>query len=73
MINDWACKDKRRAPEECGDVFLCVSPEGIIHYSADAAMGWDVMNRRYDFTKPLDQYSLCYSFMYCCTIGGASS
>ncbi|KAF4540642.1 Cytochrome P450 oxidoreductase [Lasiodiplodia theobromae] len=56
MIKDWAWEDKRRAHDEYGDVFLCVSPEGIICYSADAAMGWDVMNRRYDFTKPPDKY-----------------
>lgn len=59
MIKDWAWEDKRRAHDEYGDVFLCVSPEGMICYSADAAMGWDVMNRRYDFTKPPDKYSTC--------------
>lgn len=57
IIKDWSWEDKRRAHEEYGDVFLVVSPEGIICYSADAAMGWDVMNRRKDFTKPRDKYS----------------
>lgn len=60
MIKDWSWEDQRRAHDEYGDVFLCVSPEGIICYSADAAMGWDVMNRRYEFTKPPDKYSKCH-------------
>lgn len=57
MIKDWSFEDKRRAHDEFGDVFLAVSPEGIICYACDAAMGWDVMNRRNDFTKPRDKYS----------------
>lgn len=57
IIKDWSWEDKRIAHDEFGDVFLCVSPEGIICYAADAAMGWDIMNRRYDFTKPPDKYS----------------
>jgi hypothetical protein len=57
LIKDWSWEDKRLAHEEFGDVFLCVSPEGIICYSADPAMGWDVMNRRNDFPKPPDKYS----------------
>ncbi|KAL1623921.1 hypothetical protein SLS56_008116 [Neofusicoccum ribis] len=58
MIKDWSWEDKRRAHDEYGDVFLCVSAEGIICYTADAAMGWDVMNRRNDFTKPRDKYKI---------------
>ncbi|CAI7653188.1 unnamed protein product [Penicillium pancosmium] len=57
FIKDWAWEDKRQAHDRFGDVFLCVSPEGIICYSADAMMGWDVMNRRNVFTKPRDKYS----------------
>lgn len=57
IIKDWSWEDKRLAHDEYGDVFLCVSPEGLICYSADATMGWDVMNRRNDFTKPPDKYS----------------
>lgn len=57
IIKDWSWEDKRLAHEEYGDVFLCVSPCGLICYCADAEMGWDVMNRRYDFTKPRDKYS----------------
>jgi|SRR5436190_769952 hypothetical protein len=56
MIRDWTWEDKRRAFEEYDDVFLVVSPRGIICYCADAAMAFDVMNRRYDFTKPRDKY-----------------
>ncbi|CAG8952971.1 hypothetical protein HYFRA_00003161 [Hymenoscyphus fraxineus] len=58
MIKDWTWEDKRRAFEEYGDVFILVSTEGIICYSADANMGWDVMNRRHDFTKPRDKYKI---------------
>ena len=58
IIKDWQWEDKRRAHDEYGDVFLCVSPEGIICYSADAEMAWDVMNRRNDFIKPADKYKL---------------
>ncbi|KAL1607608.1 hypothetical protein SLS60_002542 [Paraconiothyrium brasiliense] len=58
MIKDWAWEDKRRAHEEYGDVFLVVSPEGIICYSANAAFNHDVMHRRSEFTKPRDKYKL---------------
>lgn len=54
---DWAWEEKRRVHEEYGEVFLVVSPEGIICYSADADMSWDVMHRRNEFTKPRDKYS----------------
>jgi len=57
IIKDWSWEDKRLAHDELGDVFLVVSPEGIICYSADANMCWDVMNRRNEFTKPRDKYS----------------
>lgn len=57
IIKDWSWEDKRLAHDEYGDVFLVVSPEVIIYYSADAAMGWDVMNSRNDFTKPRDKCS----------------
>lgn len=53
---DWAWEDKRRAHEEYGDVFLVVSPKGIICYTADAHMCWDVMQRRHEFTKPKERY-----------------
>ncbi|KAI2621580.1 putative cytochrome P450 oxidoreductase [Xylaria nigripes] len=58
MIRDWTWEDKRRAFEEYGDIFLAVSPQGIICYCADADMAFDVMNRRYDFTKPRDKYQM---------------
>ncbi|PVH90573.1 hypothetical protein DM02DRAFT_664919 [Periconia macrospinosa] len=58
MIKDWAWEDKRRAHDEFGDVFLVVSPEGIICYSANAGFNHDVMNRRSEFTKPRDKYSM---------------
>ncbi|KAH8894582.1 putative cytochrome P450 oxidoreductase [Thozetella sp. PMI_491] len=58
FIKSWNWEDKRRAHDEYGDVFLCVSPEGIMCYSADAQMGWDIMNRKNDFTKPHDVYKI---------------
>lgn len=57
MIRDWTWEDKRRAFQDYGDVFLVISPQGIICYCADADMAFDVMNRRYDFIKPRDKYS----------------
>lgn len=57
MIKDWSFEDKRRAHDEYGEVFLAVSPEGIICYACDAAMGWEVMNKRNEFLKPQDKYS----------------
>lgn len=56
-ILDWAWEEKRRVHEELGDVFILVSPEGLICYTADADMSWDVMNRRNEFLKPRDKYS----------------
>lgn len=61
MIKDWAWEDRRRAHDQYGDIFLVVSPEGIICYSADAAFNHDVMNRRVEFTKPRDKYSKSFS------------
>ena len=57
MIKDWAWEDKRRAHDQYGDVFLVVSPEGIICYSSDAALNYEVFNRRNEFLKPRDKYS----------------
>ncbi|OBR10840.1 Cytochrome P450 [Colletotrichum higginsianum IMI 349063] len=58
MIKDWSWEDKRSAHEQYGDVFLVVSPAGIICYVADADVAWDVLNRRHDFTKPRDKYKI---------------
>lgn len=57
MIKDWAFEDKHRAHSEFGEVFLVVSPEGIICYSADATTNYDVMMRKNEFVKPHDKYS----------------
>ncbi|KAL8699009.1 MAG: hypothetical protein Q9201_006255, partial [Fulgogasparrea decipioides] len=57
-MTDWAWEEKRRVHEEYGEVFLVVSPEGIICYSADADMSWDVMHRRNEFIKPRDKYKM---------------
>lgn len=52
MIQRWQYEDKYRAHEEFGDVFLVVSPYGLICYTADAAMAMDICTRRNQFTKP---------------------
>ena len=57
IIKDWGWEDKRRAHDQYGDVFLVVSPEGIICYSADAELNHEVFNRRNEFLKPRDKYS----------------
>jgi hypothetical protein len=57
MIKDWAFEDKHRAHDDFGEVFLVVSPEGIICYSADATTNYDVMMRKNEFLKPHDKYS----------------
>ncbi|CAI6332017.1 unnamed protein product [Periconia digitata] len=57
-ILDWAWEEKYRIHEEFGEVFIVVSPEGLICYSADADMSWDVMNRRNEFLKPRDKYKV---------------
>lgn len=44
IIKNWSWEDKRLVHDEYGEVFLCVSPEGLICYSADAMIGWDVEN-----------------------------
>ena len=59
MIKDWAWEDRRRAHDEYGHVFLVVSPEGVICYSADATLNWDVLKRKNEFLKPRDKYSKC--------------
>lgn len=57
IIKDWGWEDKRRAHDQYGDVFLVVSPEGIICYSADADLNHEVFSRRNEFLKPRDKYS----------------
>lgn len=57
MIKDWMYEDKGRAHEEFGDVFLVVSPGGMICYVADAQLAVDACTRRKDFIKPREKMS----------------
>lgn len=58
MIKNWQFEDCRRAHDEYGDVFLVVSPEGLICYSSDALLSKNVFSRRHTFLKPRDKYSM---------------
>ena len=58
MVKDWMYEDKGRAHEEFGDVFLVVSPAGMICYTADAQLALDVCTRRKDFIKPREKMSM---------------
>lgn len=57
MVKDWMYEDKGRAHEEFGDVFLVVSPGGMICYVADAHLALDACTRRKDFIKPREKMS----------------
>lgn len=57
IIKDWTWEEKRLSHETYGETFLCVSPGGIICYSADAMVADDVFTRRRDFIKPPDKIS----------------
>ena len=58
MAKDWMYEDKGRAHEEFGDVFLVVSPAGMVCYTADAQLALDVCTRRKDFIKPREKMSM---------------
>ncbi len=58
MVKDWMYEDKGRAHEEFGEVFLVVSPAGMICYTADAQLALDVCTRRKDFIKPREKMSM---------------
>lgn len=57
MIKDWGYEDKGRAHEEFGDVFLVVSPGGVVCYVGNAKTALSVCTRRKDFIKPPEKMS----------------
>ena len=57
MVKDWGYEDKGRAHEEFGDVFLVVSPGGIVCYVGNAETALSVCMRRKDFVKPAEKMS----------------
>ncbi|KAI1169151.1 cytochrome P450 [Nemania serpens] len=62
MIKDWHYEDKRRAHEELGDIFLVVSPGGLVCYVGEAAAALNVATRRKAFIKPPEKMKLLELF-----------
>jgi hypothetical protein len=58
MVKDWMYEDKARAHQEFGDVFLVVSPGGLVCYVADAKSAMTICTRRKDFIKPPEKMSM---------------
>ena len=52
MIKDWHYEDRRRAHDQFGDVFLVVSPAGIVCYVGEATTAAQILTRRTAFIKP---------------------
>ena len=57
MIKDWMYEDKGRAHQEFGEVFLVVSPGGVICYISNAETTVSVCTRRKAFIKPPEKMS----------------
>jgi hypothetical protein len=57
MVKDWMYEDKGRAHDEFGEVFLVVSPGGIVCYVANSKTANNVCTRRKDFVKPPEKMS----------------
>ncbi|KAH7405678.1 putative cytochrome P450 oxidoreductase [Phaeosphaeria sp. MPI-PUGE-AT-0046c] len=62
IVREWSWEDRGRSHAELGDVFIAVSPEGLICYSTDAILNADVTSRRLEFVKPPDKYKILESF-----------
>ncbi|KAI0547230.1 cytochrome P450 [Xylaria curta] len=62
MIKDWHYEDKRRAHEEYGDIFLVVSPGGLVCYVGEATAALNVATRRKAFIKPPEKMKLLELF-----------
>ncbi|KAA8909881.1 cytochrome P450 oxidoreductase [Sphaerosporella brunnea] len=62
MIKDGMYEDKGRAHRELGDVFLVVTPGGLLCYTADAGMSMNVLARRRDFIKPREKMKMIEPF-----------
>lgn len=61
MVKDWMYEDKGRAHKEFADVFLVVSPGGIVCYVANAKTASSVCARRKDFVKPKEKMGMIHS------------
>lgn len=58
--NGWTFEDKYELHSELGDVFTCVSPNGLSMFLADPEVVQDIVGRRRDFPKPIHKYSSSY-------------
>ncbi|MCJ1463788.1 hypothetical protein MMC07_002397 [Pseudocyphellaria aurata] len=55
--NGWTFEDKYKIHSELGDVFTCISPNGLSMFLADPEVVQDVVGRRRDFIKPVHRYT----------------
>ncbi|KAF2753073.1 cytochrome P450 [Pseudovirgaria hyperparasitica] len=62
MIREWMYEDKGRAHAEYGDVFLVVSPGGIICYVGNAQVAMQVAQKRKSFIKPAEKMKMLEPF-----------
>ncbi|KIA75977.1 hypothetical protein HK57_00220 [Aspergillus ustus] len=62
MVKDWMYEDKGRAHAEFGDVFLVVSPAGLICYLGTADLAMQVCKERRGYVKPEDKMKLMEPF-----------
>jgi hypothetical protein len=69
MVKDWMYEDKARAHQELGDVFLVVTPGGLVCYVADAKTAMTVCTRRKDFIKPPEKMSMLILHALNCFFG----
>lgn len=58
MVRDWMYEDKGRAHAEYGDVFLVVSPGGMICYVGNAKVAMQVSQKPKSFIKPPEKMSM---------------
>ncbi|KAK3343536.1 putative cytochrome P450 oxidoreductase [Lasiosphaeria hispida] len=62
MVKDWHYEDRNRAHEECGPVFLVVSPGGLVCYVGHAETALHVVTRRKAFIKPPEKMKMLEPF-----------
>ncbi|KAF9894899.1 hypothetical protein FE257_004521 [Aspergillus nanangensis] len=62
LIKDWTYEDKGRAHKEYGEVFLVVSPAGMICYISDADTALAMCTRRKAFIKPPEKMKMLEPF-----------
>ncbi|KAL2833624.1 cytochrome P450 [Aspergillus pseudoustus] len=62
MVKDWMYEDKGRAHSEYGDVFLVVSPAGLVCYLGTTDLAMQVCRERRGYVKPADKMRLMEPF-----------